>query len=270
VDLELLRRIPIFAAIPDEELAELAELLVHRSYAAGQPIIFLGDTGADLFLLQSGRAVVSYPNERGREVDIEELGPGSFFGEISLLDGGPRTANVRAVTPVDVLLLQRNDFMQFLLQRPAVAVDALTVLATRQRGMIEKLRGIRNVNEAELSERTRAQRIMSRVARVFASERFLLANIALIAIWILANLGLRALGMRAFDEPPTYFWLGFVISVEAIVITMFVLNSQRQQAERDRIHADLEYEVNVKAHMEVMELHRKLDRLLASQEHSEP
>jgi uncharacterized membrane protein len=64
------------------------------------------------------------------------------------------------------------------------------------------------------------------------------------------------------DEPPTFFWLGFMITAESIVVAMFVLNAQRRQAERDRVRADLEYQVNVKAHVEVMELHRKMDRLM--------
>jgi CRP/FNR family cyclic AMP-dependent transcriptional regulator len=63
------------------------------------------------------------------------------------------------------------------------------------------------------------------------------------------------------DEPPTFVQLGFLISLEAIVLSMIVLNSQKRQAERDRIRSDLEYEVNIKAHLEVIQLHQKVDRL---------
>jgi len=266
LDTTLLRNIPIFSAVSDDDLSELAGLLEVRQYAPRQPIVFLGDSGANLFIVRSGKVVVSYPDDSGKEVSIEEMGPGTFFGEISLLDGGPRTANIRAVTAVEALALQREAFVGFMLQRPSVAVHVLTVLAARQRGLLEKLRGIRNVNEAESAERTVFQRRLSRVAGLFASERFLLANLLVIVAWIGVNLALRASGRPTFDDPPTFFWLGFVISVEAIVITMFVLNTQRRQAERDRIHADFEYQVNVKAHLEVMELHRKLDRLLKTAE----
>ncbi len=266
MDTTLLRQIPIFAAVSDAELVELAALLEPRQHAPGQPIVFLGDRGGEMFVIRSGKVIVSVPDESGREVAIEALGPGSIFGEISLLDGGPRSANVRAETVVETLSLQRDDFVQFMLQRPTVAVHVLTVLAARQRGLLERLRGIRNVNDAELAGRTALQRRLSGIAGVFASERFLVANLVLIAAWIGLNLFLRASGRASFDDPPTFFWLGFLISVEAIVITMFVLNAQRHQAERDRLHADFEYQVNVKAHMEVMELHRKLDRLLESVE----
>jgi uncharacterized membrane protein len=66
---------------------------------------------------------------------------------------------------------------------------------------------------------------------------------------------------RFFDEPPTFFTLGFIITMEAILLSMFVLASQKRQADRDRVRADLEYQVNVKAHLEVMQLHQKVDRL---------
>lgn len=266
MDTRLLEHIPIFAALSAEDLAELADLLELREYAPRQPIVFLGDSGSDLFIVRAGKVVVSYPDDAGQEVSIVEMGPGSIFGEISLLDGGPRTANVRAVTAVEVLTLHREAFVEFLLHRPAVAVHLVTVLGARQRGLLEKLRGIRNVNEADPAERTAIQRRLSRAAGLFASEGFLLANLLFIAAWVVANLVLRAKGQPVFDDPPTFFWLGFLISVEAIMITMFVLNAQRHQAARDRIRADFEYQVNVKAHMEVMELHRKLDRLLQTVE----
>lgn len=262
MDITFLRKIPIFSAVADPDLEELAFLLKTRQFAAREPIVLLGDSGADMYIVRSGRVVVSYPDESGKEVLIEDMGPGNFFGELSLLDGGPRTANVRAVTAVEALSLSREAFVQFMLKRPTVAVHVLTVLGMRQRGLLEKLRGIQNVNEADLAEQTVVQRRLSRVAGIFASERFLLANLIVIVTWIGMNLLLHANGKRSFDEPPTFFWLGFLISVEAIVVTIFVLNAQRRQAERDRIHADLEYQVNVKAHMEVMELHRKVDRLL--------
>jgi uncharacterized membrane protein len=67
--------------------------------------------------------------------------------------------------------------------------------------------------------------------------------------------------LSPFDTVPTFSLLGFVVTIEALFITLFVLISQNQQSERDRIRSDLEYQVNVKAHQQVMQLHQKLDRL---------
>ena len=266
MDATLLRNIPIFSSLEAEDLSALTELLEVRRYAAHQPVVFLGDDGADLFVVQSGKVVVSYPDDAGKELQLAELGPGSFFGEISLLDGGPRTANVRTETAAEMLLLKRETFVAFLLCHPAAAVHILTVLGERQRDLLARLRGIRNVNEAVSGGQTPLQRRLARVAHVFASEKFLLGSLLVIATWIGVNLVVRASGRAPFDDPPTFFWLGFMISVQAILIAMFVLNAQHRQAERDRIRADLEYQVNVKAHVEVMELQRKVDRLLQSTE----
>jgi len=261
MDTTLLRNIPMFSNLSAEDLSALTELFEARPYDARQPIVFLGDDGADFYIVRSGQVVVSVPDETGREVVLAEIGPGSFFGEISILDAGPRTANVRAKTATELLMLKRERFVQFLLEHPGAAVHILQVLGARQRGLLERVRGIRNVNEAVSVEQTPLQRRLTRVANLFAGEKFLLASLVVIAVWMATNLALRASGRPPFDEPPTFFWLGFLISLQAIVIAMFVLNAQRRQAERDRIRADLEYQVNVKAHIEVMELQRKVDRL---------
>jgi CRP/FNR family cyclic AMP-dependent transcriptional regulator len=262
VDWALLLNIPLFSKLSPVELTALTLLLKTKKFAESEPIVYLGDDGSEFFIVQHGKVGVSHPDESGKEVTLAELGPGNFFGEISLLDGGPRTANVRAVVDVTLLSLERGQFVEFLLQHPAAAVHILTILGARQRELLEKLRGIRNVNEAISGEQTRLQRWLSRSAGVFASERFLLLNTLFIGVWIVVHSLLWHKPIEWLDQPPTFFWLGFMITLESIVIGMFVLNAQRRQAERDRVRGDLEYQVNVKAHVEVMELHRKVDRLL--------
>lgn len=267
VDTTLLANIPLFAKLTPEQIADLAKLLTLQRFAGSQPIMFIGDNGTDFYIVQYGKVAVSQPDESGREVTLAELGAGNFFGEISLLDGGPRTANVHAVSDCGLLCLGRAAFVDFLIQHPAAAVHILTTLGARQRDLLHKLRNIRNVNEAMQEGQTRLQRVLSRVATLFSSERFLLANLLFIIAWMALHLFLwpEKEKIKWLDEPPTFFWLGFMITIESIVVSIFVLNSQRRQAERDRVRADLEYQVNVKAHIEVMELHRKIDRLLESQ-----
>jgi CRP-like cAMP-binding protein len=262
VDWALLLNIPLFSKLSPEEMTALTLLLKTRKFVESEPIVYLGDDGSEFYIVQHGKVAVSHPDESGKEVTLAELGPGNFFGEISLLDGGPRTANVRADGDVSLLSLERGQFVQFLLQHPAAAVHILTILGARQRELLEKLRGIRNVNEAVLKRQTRLQRAVSHLAGIFASERFLLCNLVFITTWVVVHSLIWHDKIKWKDEPPTFFWLGFIITAESIVVAMFVLNSQRRQAERDRVRGDLEYQVNVKAHVEVMELHRKVDRLL--------
>lgn len=267
VDTTLLANIPLFAKLTPEQIADLAKLLTLQRFVGSQPIMFIGDNGTDFYIVQYGKVAVSQPDESGHEVTLAELSAGNFFGEISLLDGGPRTANVHAVSDCGLLCLGRAAFVDFLIQHPAAAVHILTTLGARQRDLLHKLRNIRNVNEAMEGGQTRLQRVLSRVATLFSSERFLLANLLFIIAWMALHLFLwpEKEKIKWLDEPPTFFWLGFMITIESIVVSIFVLNSQRRQAERDRVRADLEYQVNVKAHIEVMELHRKIDRLLEGQ-----
>ncbi len=271
VDPTILRNIPLFSKLGPAELLALTCLLKAHKFPASTPVMFIGDDGSEFYIVQVGRVEISQPDEAGQEVRLAELGPGQFFGEISLLDGGPRTATVRAVNDVILLALNRPDFVEVLLQHPSAAVHILTILGHRQRDLLEKLRGIRNVNEAIGGGQTRLEWALSKVANLFSSEKFLLANLLGILTWVVVHSFLWPKYARPgetidwADKPPTFFWLGFMITVEAIVISIFVLNSQRRQADRDRIRGDLEYQVNVKAHMEVMELQRKVDRLLEAQ-----
>src|SRR5258706_12527798 len=234
VDWALLLNIPLFSKLSPEEMTALTLLLKSRKFVESEPIVYLGDDGSEFYIVQHGKVAVSHPDEAGKEVTLAELGPGNFFGEISLLDGGPRTATVRAEGDVTLLSLERGQFVQFLLQHPAAAVHILTILGARQRELLEKLRGIRNVNEAVLKRQTRLQRAVSHLAGIFASERFLLFNLVFITTWVVVHSLIWHDKIKWKDEPPTFFWLGLIITAESIVVGVFVLNSQRRQGERDR------------------------------------
>jgi len=261
---DVLGPIPIFATLPPENRLELAGLLKEKTFPANQPVFWLGERGDEFYIVRSGKVNVSAPDEAGKEVLLATLGPGHFFGEISLLDGGPRTATVRAASDTTLLSLQRADFLTFLEKHPGAAIHMLTILGQRQRDTLEKMRGIRNVNEAVAESRTRWNIIAEYIANMTATQWFVMFNILFSAIWIVINIfSERWLGRKPFDEPP-FGLLGFIITVEALFISLFVLISQAQQGVRDRIRADLDYQVNLKAHQEVMQLHQKVDRLQAA------
>jgi uncharacterized membrane protein len=257
MDQDLLANIPLFAKLNDGEIRELTALLKEQRVANQQPVFWIGDDGADFYLVQVGRVAVCYPDEMGHEVKIAVLGPGDFFGEISLLDGGPRTATVRAEGDVILLSLSRHDFLEFLKRNPTSGIHILTVLGQRQREMLEKMRGLKNVNEV-LEERTTPwQRIADLIAAVSASQAFVIFHLVFFAGWMIAN---KVMGEHALDPFP-YNLLTMIVSLEAIFLSIFVLVSQNRAGEKDRIRADLDYQVNLKAHLEVMQLHRKIDRI---------
>lgn len=261
---DLLGTIPLFAKLPSEERTELASLLKTQEYPPNRPVFWLGEQGDNFYIVKRGRVVVSCPDESGKEVILGTLGAGQFFGEISLLDGGPRTATVRTVSDVTLFLLSRDDFLGFLRRHPDAGIYMLGILGQRQRDTNEKLRGIRNVNEAVAQQQSRWYVIAERIAGISASQWFVLFNLVFFIAWVIVNLFLKNSGRVPFDDPPSFGTLAFMVTVEALFISLFVLISQGQQGERDRIRADLDYQVNLKAHQEVMQLHQKLDRLTAT------
>jgi uncharacterized membrane protein len=263
---EMLAAIPLFKDLSAAERVELAGMMRPRRFAALQPVVWIGEKGDEFYLIADGRLGVSCPDESGKEVRLATLNAGDFFGELSLLDGGPRTATVRAEVESSLLTLGREDFLRFLLKHPDAAIRMLTILGQRQRDTLEKVRGIRNVNEAVDANTTNWSRVAERIAGLSASRAFVVFNLVVFVLWIIVNIALHSLhlhGLMAFDEPPTFSVLGFIVTVEALFISLFVLISQGLQRERDRIRADLDYQVTVKAHQELMQLQEKVDRLAA-------
>lgn len=124
--IEKVRGIPMFAELDDEGLARVAELFSEVEAPAGQVIVEHGHAGSGMFLLEEGTVAVELP------AGTIELGPGEFFGELAILaDDVPRTARVRAITPIRCLVIGRPDFRRLLEEEPRIAVAMLPVLARR-------------------------------------------------------------------------------------------------------------------------------------------
>lgn len=258
-----LGHIPIFAKLDAAGHEALLARLTRRTVKENEPVFWLGDSGDALYVIDSGRVAVTAPDADGNHVLLDTLGPGGIFGELSLFDGGPRSATVRALTDCSLLELHRDAFHEFLRQRPDVAIDMLQVLGARQRASTAAIRGLRNPNAAIAEATTRWQRVSDVVATVAASHVFTIAHLAWFGGWILTNV-LASAGWlpRAFAFDPFPFGLlTLIVSLEAIFLSIFVLVSQNRQSERDRIRTDLDYQVNVKAHVEIVGIVERLDRI---------
>jgi CRP/FNR family cyclic AMP-dependent transcriptional regulator len=259
-----LSHIPLFADLDPAEQKMLLSVMGVEQVPAHQTIFWRGDAGDSLYLVSRGQVAVTVPNEQGEHVVLDYLGPGGFFGEISLLDGGPRTASIRSTEPTEVYVLHRRDFHSFLRQRPEAAIQILTIMGQRQRLSTEALRTMRNPNVA--FERTRVslwQRVSDIIATVAASSAFTILHVAWFGGWIIINLMAQwelIPQYLAFDPFP-FGLLTMVVSLEAIFLSIFVMVSQNRQAEKDRLRIDLDYQVNLKAQTEIVMLARKLERI---------
>src|SRR5689334_19483860 len=184
MDKDLLRNIPLFARLSDDNRTALAALMTRKEYEPLEPIFWVGETGDAMYVVAHGNVRLSYTDEAGHDVTITTLGPGTFFGELSLLDGGPRTATARADSACGLFMLDRHGFYAFLEENPQAAVYMVSVLGTRLRESLDRLRQVKNVNEEVAQTLTPLQKIVDRAAGIGASVKFLLANILFIACWI--------------------------------------------------------------------------------------
>jgi CRP/FNR family cyclic AMP-dependent transcriptional regulator len=260
---ELLAEVPFLQLLDDKDREALAADLDVVRFPAGQVLFHYGDPGDSLYVIRSGEVEVFFKDDTGARIVLETARAGEVFGELSLLDGGPRTASVVATQDLEALRVDRANLDHFLQRHPAATLDLLTAMGRRLRATSEKLRhtASRNVNEAIEDKRTTVQRIADWIAEFSGSISFLVLHVVLFTVWIVVNLGWLP-GLPIFDPFP-YGLLTMAVSLEAIFLSVFVLLSQNRQVAKDRIRADIEYEVNLKAELEVAHLHEKVDHLTA-------
>ena len=137
-----LRRVPLLAIVPEADLAWLAERARPRQYRAGTIIFHRDDPGSTLHVIATGLVKLVLASPEGREVTVGILGPGDFFGEMALLDGGPRSASAVALEAVETLTLDRAPFVAILERQPQVATALLGILGDRLRRTDELIQDI--------------------------------------------------------------------------------------------------------------------------------
>ncbi len=258
---ELLKDVPLFQFLDESERQELAEHLDVVSFPAGTAVFDYGQPGDSIYVICSGQVEVFFKNDTGERIVLEVASRGDFFGELSLLDQGTRSASVVAIEDTETLRLDRGDLEVFLRFQPQAAMDLLQAMGRRHRETVELLRhtATRNVNEESADERSAVQRAADLIAQFSGSVSFLIMHAIGFAIWILVNT-IHLPGIPQFDPYPFGF-LTLAVSLEAIFLSVFVLLSQNRIAAKERVRADIEYDVNLKAELEIAHLHEKLDRL---------
>jgi uncharacterized membrane protein len=262
-DYELLREIPLFELLDEQELAELAGQMEQRTYITGQMIYTVGDPGGVMYVVQNGRVEVFIRDKAHERVRISMCEAGDIFGEVALLANDERHTNAKALQDTTVLIVDRNDLEILFRKHPMAALDIISMLGKRIRETDVLIRDrvvARNVNE-EVEEQglNFGQRLSDILTMVAGDIRFVYFNFAWFVVWIIINLNIFP-GIPAFDPFP-FGLLTMIVSLEAIFLSLFVLISQNRQAERERVRNDIEYDVNVKAELEIQELHEKIDDL---------
>ena len=137
--IDALKAVPFFAPLPYSDLLELSRSLVRRRFNPDQAIFHLGDPGGLLYIIESGKVKIYFPNPEGQEVVLAILGRNDCFGELALFDDAPRSATAETLEPTFVYTLHREEFMRHLENNPNFAVTMLSTLAKQIRQMNEQI-----------------------------------------------------------------------------------------------------------------------------------
>jgi CRP/FNR family transcriptional regulator, cyclic AMP receptor protein len=132
-DAKMVKNIPLFGELDEDDLQKIADLMVIKKYKKNNLIIFEDDLGRNMFIIKSGRVKISGISNEGGEAIFSILGEGEFFGELSIIDGLPRSATVTSIDTVELLVLNRGDFLEMLSKYPQIAITLLKELARRIR-----------------------------------------------------------------------------------------------------------------------------------------
>jgi len=263
---EKLREIPLFATLNPEELQDLLSQLKKEKYAPNTVIFWMDEDGDKLYIIEEGEVRISYTNTEGKELTLGVQGEGSFFGELSLLDGGPHTATARTIKETSILTIGRSTFYNYLDKHPEFSRTLLTILVDRLRATTVNMREHMVGNYIPPPQPASFRRFVDKAARLISSSGFLISAIIFLASWIGLQTWyynkLHGGSVSLSDNPPTFFFLGFILTLSSFLFTILVLTSQRGLAEQDRIRAEIEYQVNLKAQAEVMRLQLKMDEVL--------
>jgi uncharacterized membrane protein len=254
----LLRQIPLFESMEEADLVALGNRLTEKSFAVGDVIFSQGEKGDAMYLIRDG-AVDIVAGADGKRVNLASLFTGQYFGELSLLDGAPRSATALAARPTEALELERDDFIDFIKRRPEASLSIMHELGERMRATNELMTRTvtRNVVEEEEGKLSLGDRIADQVAAFGGSWPFIFTFSGFMAVWMVFN---SVSGKLAFDPLP-FMFLNLFLSTIAALQAPVIMMSQNRQDKKDRVRSEMDFDVNRRAEAEIQGLAQKLHRL---------
>jgi uncharacterized membrane protein len=258
--IDTLRQVPLFESLDDEAARKLCQLLESTDCKAETSLFRAGDEGDAMYLIERGKVRICVQATDGREIVLTELGRGDFFGDMALLDGQRRSADAIVAEDARLAVLSREHFLSFMRSNPNVALEMLTALANRLRRTDELLRhtATRNVNVEEEAQRTFADRAADVIAEFGGSWEFIFTAIAFLVLWVVTNTVL--LSQKPFDVYP-FILLNLVLNMIFALQAPIIMMSQNRQSHKDRLRADLDYQLNLKNELALNEIIERLKAL---------
>ena len=256
---EILKNVPLFALLDDEETSVLAGQVELRNFAPRQRIYKMGDPAGRAYILVSGAVTVYTVDEDGQEVVVDQPRPGEFFGFASMLDETPHQTGATSVEETVCVEVDRHDISVLLQRKPLAGMDMLAVLGRQFHAAhhLVRVRSMRNPNEVIEERQTLGDRIADSVARFGGSWRFIISFGLILIVYTAAN---KVLGGKAWDPYP-FILLNLFLSMLAAIQAPVIMMSQNRQDAKDRLRSELDFEVNRRAETEIQGLARKMNLL---------
>jgi uncharacterized membrane protein len=257
---ELLANIPLFESLTPEDLDGLTIRLEESHYEPGEVIFRQGDDGSSLYIIEEGAVDIAFGEGAGNIV-LATLFNGQYFGELSLFDGAPRSATATATKHTHVIRLDRKDLVEFVHKNPAASLRIIEEMGDRLRQTNELMsrQVSRNVLQEQEEKLTFGQRIADRVAAFGGSWPFIIMFSAIMVVWMTINV----VSVMARFDPYPFILLNLALSSVAALQAPIIMMSQNRQSSKDKLLAENDYQVNLKAEMEIAALLRGQSEMLA-------
>ena len=253
-----LARVTFFKRLEASELEVLATQVDRVEYQPGATIFSENDKGDALYVVDSGSVRIWVLDEDAEPVTLAELKEGAFFGELAVLDRGPRSTNASAIENTVLHRLSSDDFQQFLLQHPEASMDVICEIGARMRqtNALVTTRVTRNINLEMEEKATLGQRVADKVATFGGSWSFIGLYISFLVRWMVLN-SYFLIRYRADFDPFPYILLNLMLSMTAALQAPIIMMSQNRAAYKDRLAAEQDFKVNLKSELLLEELMRR-------------
>lgn len=261
-----IENVPLFENLPPFELRELKDAASRRLYKAGENIFQHGEVPENLYIVEDGVVDILLPAQGG-DIIVATFEVGSFFGELAVFDRQARTATARAAADTTLICIPLSAVAMLLDSHGGAARHFMSVVIHRLRGANELLSRlqIKNVNDLIEQRMTFGEKIADIVAHFGGSWPFIILFFTFLLLWAGIN---TALVLKEPPDPYPYIFLNLLLSCLAALQAPVIMMSQNRQAVKDRLQADEDFRVNVKAEFAIQQLHRKIDELRAALLHN--
>jgi CRP/FNR family cyclic AMP-dependent transcriptional regulator len=256
---EVLKQVPLFSRLDDDETAVLAGQVELKTFQPRQRIYKMGAPADTAYVMVSGSVRVTTVDEDQQEVVVQEPAQGEFFGFASMLEQTLHQTEAVATEETVCVEVDREDIFVLLQRKPHAGMDMLAVLGHQFHSaqQLVRIRANRHPNEIIEGQATLGERLADSVAAFGGSWVFITLFAIILTIYTTVNVVLH---QKAWDPYP-FILLNLFLSMLAAIQAPVIMMSQNRQDKKDRLRGELDYDVNLRAHSEIQGLAHKLNLL---------